>query len=84
MRLIESLRSRQGERSQQEFATELGVAQGTVSKIYSGYRGIGPDVARKIVRRYPELAFEVAAFLLGSDMPHVQTHTPVEIGGHRD
>lgn len=73
MTLIASLKQKQGERSQEQFAAELGITQAMLSRVYSGKRQIGRQVAGKIARRYPDLAFEVAAFLLATDIPAEQT-----------
>jgi len=70
--VIERLRQLQGDRSDEAFATELGIAQPTLSRIYKGSRGLGRRVAQKIARRYPELSFELAAFLLADDIPTEQ------------
>ena len=77
MVLIEKLKELQGDKSQQQFARELGINQSALSRIYSGDRRIGVRVARKIRKRYPDLAFDVAAFLLGEDMTteHIEKST---------
>ncbi|MFA6046661.1 MAG: helix-turn-helix transcriptional regulator [Phycisphaerales bacterium] len=72
MSLVEKLQHLQGERNQDEFAAHLGISQGTLSRIYAGKRQLGQDVAAKIARRHPELAFDLAAFLLTTDIPTEQ------------
>lgn len=76
MTLADKLKRLQGDRSQAEFAAELGITQPTLSRIYDGKRQIGRRVAQKITRRYPELAFDVAAFLLATDIPLGQRQIP--------
>lgn len=72
-RLINELQQRQGQQSQAEFAGQLGIAQGALSNIYLGTRGIGPGIAAKIARRYPELRELVIASILrlDSEMPEL-------------
>ncbi len=57
------LRDRQGTMTQEEYAAHLGIAQGTLSLIYSGKRGIGTEVLRAFLRAYPDAAKEIAAAL---------------------
>jgi transcriptional regulator with XRE-family HTH domain len=68
MNLIDRLKERQGDKTQAEFASYLGISQSALSRIYSGERTIGQGVARKIKRRYPDLAFALAAFLLDENI----------------
>lgn len=68
MSLVGKLKERQGNKSQMEFAAELGVNQAALSRIYRGERAIGARVAKKIAKRFPELTFEVASFLLDDNM----------------
>lgn len=68
MSLVDRLKERQGDKTQMQFATELGITQSALSRIYSKDRRIGPRVAGRIRARFPELSFEIAAFLLGDDM----------------
>lgn len=68
MDLVEELKRRQGDKTQMEFAAEIGINQGNLSRIYSGDRRIGARVARKLKKRFPDLTLELAAFLLASDM----------------
>lgn len=77
LNLIDKLKERQGDKSQMEFAAEIGISQGALSRIYSGDRTIGTKAARKIRQRFPELAFDLASFLLADDMPAAQTKIPV-------
>ena len=53
--LVEALKERQGDRSQSDFAAEIGIQQGSLSKLYLGYRSVGPEMAAKIIQRFPEL-----------------------------
>lgn len=62
--LIEKLKVLQGRKTQEEFAAELGISQSQLSRIYQGDRRVGIKLARRIRQRYPELAFDLAAFLL--------------------
>ncbi len=78
MDLVRRLKDLQGDKTQTEFANELGVSQSNLSRIYSGDRSIGVDVARKIRMRFPELALEVASFLLYADIPERDTAMPKE------
>lgn len=72
MTLVDELRKRQGTKTQIEFAAELGINQGMLSRIYSGDRNIGARIAKRIKNRFPELAFEIAAFLLTDNMTQGQ------------
>lgn len=76
MTLVDKLKERQGEKSQMEFATELRISQGTLSRIYSGDRNIGTRAARKIRQRFPDLAFDLAAFLFADDIPTEHRQIP--------
>ncbi len=76
MRLIEKLQERQGNKTQAEFAAELGITQAALSRIYSEDRSIGIKVAKRISKRFPDLAFEVAAFLLADDIPTEHRQIP--------
>ena len=62
MSLLERLKQLQGDKSQAEFAAELGITQPTLSRIYSGNRRIGARAARAIGRRYPQLSNDLAFF----------------------
>jgi plasmid maintenance system antidote protein VapI len=55
--LLRSLVAYQEEQglSNVEMAVELGIDPSTWSRIRHGRRGIGPDVLRRILRRFPEL-----------------------------
>jgi len=66
--LIKKLKELQAEKSQDEFAAELGISQSALSMIYSGDRSIGIQVARKITKRYPWLQLAVSSFLLEGDI----------------
>ena len=57
------LRDRQGSMTQEEYAARLGIAQGTLSLIYSGKRGVGTDVLRAFLRAYPDAAKDITAAL---------------------
>ncbi len=57
------IKSYQGTLTQDEYAAQLGIAQGTLSLIYSGRRGVGVDVLRAFLQRFPEAAPEIAAAL---------------------
>jgi len=69
MDIIEKLKEKQGEKSQTEFAAELGITQSYLSKIYAGERRITLDMAKRIQVRFPELALDLAAFLLAPNRP---------------
>ncbi len=64
MNLIDELRARQGQKTQDEFSLELDIDQSSLSRIYAGKRKIGLGVARKICRRYPELAADIVLFFV--------------------
>jgi len=68
MSLIESLKEKQGDKTQVEFARELGISQSVLSRIYRSERRIGRRVAAKIAERFPLMAFDLAGFLLAPDM----------------
>jgi transcriptional regulator with XRE-family HTH domain len=55
--LVEKLKEKQGDRTQAELASDLGITQIMLSRLYSGQREIGLDTLRKIASRYPDLAF---------------------------
>lgn len=60
-----------GKQSQEAFATELGVDQGTISRYLAGEAGLGKKLGRKLIDRYAWLAPDVIAVLLGRDMRNV-------------
>ncbi len=64
LNLVEKLKQLQGSKTQAEFAAELGINQPTLSRILSGDRRIGVDVAHLLRQRHPEWAFELADYLL--------------------
>lgn len=68
MDLVAKLKELQGDKTQEQFAAELGVTQAALSLIYSRKKNIGIEVARKIVTRYPHLRMDVVSFLLGENM----------------
>lgn len=68
MDLIDKLKKLQGDKSQQEFASDLGIDQSVLSRLYSGEIGVGKKTAKAICEKHPELREDVAAFLLGADM----------------
>lgn len=63
MTISEVLRHYQGDMTQEEYAAQLGIAQGTLSLIYSGRRGVGMDVLRALARAYPESVKDIAKVL---------------------
>ncbi len=63
MTIQQVLRSYQGERTQEEYASALGIGQGTLSLIYSGRRGVGMAVLRAFLRAFPEAERDVASAL---------------------
>ncbi len=73
MSIVDALRQAMGEKTEEEFAAELGIPQPTLNRILNRKRNIGFDVARKmrasIKGRYPEIDRELAGFLLGGDIP---------------
>lgn len=62
--LMEALKARQGTRSQQEFADELGIGQSYLSQLYRGEKHLSRDAARRIAQNVPELKDEVADYLV--------------------
>ena len=67
MDLIETLREKQGTMSQAKFAAVIGVSEALLSLVYSGQRRIGEDMARRIIKAYPELRYLVIGFLMTKD-----------------
>ncbi|MDO8669959.1 MAG: helix-turn-helix domain-containing protein [Dehalococcoidia bacterium] len=67
MDLIEALKTKQGDMSQAKFAAALGISEAILSLIYSGKRRIGEDMARRIVRAYPDLRYLVIGYLMTKD-----------------
>jgi transcriptional regulator with XRE-family HTH domain len=65
--MVGRLRKLQGNKNQREFASELGLSQSQLSRLYTGERGIGLRTAQLIVQRYPELALDMATFLLSKN-----------------
>ena len=55
--LISTLRARQGERTQAEFAAALGLSEAALSRILSGDRLPGREILAQIFRVYPDLFF---------------------------
>lgn len=64
MDLKDRLLQRQGNKTQVEFARDLGMTQSTLSMFYSGERRLGPLSARRIARIYPDLEPAVVDYLL--------------------
>jgi len=62
--IVTRLKELQRQRTQAEFAAELEISQGMLSKIYARKRRIGITTARAIVRHYPDLTLPLALFLL--------------------
>jgi hypothetical protein len=69
MDLIDKLAEIKGEKSQETFAAEVGLDQSTISLLLGRKMPLGRKAARRIAARYPELALELASFLLFADMP---------------
>lgn len=61
--LVAILKKYQGDMTQEEYAARLGIAQGTLSLIYRGRRGLGMEVLRALSRAFPSAADEIAAAL---------------------
>lgn len=55
--LVERLRERQGDRSQNEYAEFLGISRAMLSRLYSQDRQIGVETLTRICERYPDLAY---------------------------
>ena len=53
---LEALERKRGKMSVAVFADELGIHYSTYYRLLRGERGLGADVQRRIIRRYPELA----------------------------
>lgn len=64
--LIEIVRQRRGERSQEEYAKDLGIGQSTLSMLLAGKIPLGPRVAKRVRALYPDLTFALAEHVLGS------------------
>lgn len=67
MKLLDELKKRQGARAQADFARELGITPAALSRIYKGDRQIGISIARRIRKRYPDLTWMLAQWLLDDD-----------------
>ena len=65
--LLAAVRRLQGDRTQEQFAKHLGVDQSLISRFLSREIGLGSKLASALLRKYPELADSVTAFLV-SDM----------------
>jgi len=55
--LIQRLRERQGNRTQNEFADFLGISRAMLSLLYSEERKVGVDTLTRIGEKYPDLAY---------------------------
>lgn len=62
--LIMHLRDRQRDRTQREFALELGISESMLSRLYFGSRRPGIDVLTRIYTAFPSLQSEVMNCLL--------------------
>lgn len=67
MDLIEALKAKQGTMARGEFARRLGISAATLSRIYSGDRLIGEDVARRIARAFPDLMWLATGYVMTKD-----------------
>jgi len=54
-KLLEALEQKRGDTSIVEFAEGLGMHFSSYYRLLRGERGIGADLERRIMRRYPEL-----------------------------
>lgn len=54
-KLIKELKRLQGDRSITRFAISMGIPPSTLSRIYSGSRGMGIGILLLILKVYPEL-----------------------------
>ena len=54
MTVAELVRELQGELSQEELATKLGITQAMVSALLLGKRGLGRKVAHGMIRAFPD------------------------------
>ncbi len=69
MSLVDTLKEKQADRTQMQFAAELGISDSLLQMIYSGERRISPALARRIVGLWSELRDEAADYLLGREAP---------------
>ena len=56
MGLLEALEKKRGDISIPVFSRKLGVSESTYYRLLKGKRGIGADLERRIVKRFPDLA----------------------------
>ncbi len=66
MDVLKILKALQGEKSQRQFAAELGVPQPLLCQWYTGERKISAHYARIIVKHYPWLEPEMKDYLFRS------------------
>lgn len=71
MLIQDRLRELQGEKTQSEFAAEIGIDQSTLSRLMRGEIALGRRTAQMLCRRFPELSLEIASFLLRGDMHRI-------------
>lgn len=64
---IELLRELQGERSQEQFASDLGVARSTIAMIYLGHRRPGRQFLEGLIQAFPTRREEILSVFLPSD-----------------
>ena len=65
--IVAALKTKQGGTTQAEFARRLGVSEALLSLVYAGRRRIGEEMARRIVRAYPDLLWVATAYVMGKD-----------------
>lgn len=78
--LIANLVERQAtaEWSDREMARQLGIAEASWHRIKAGSRGMGPDILRRVLRRFPDLT--PIAMSLFFDASASRSHTSAAIG----
>lgn len=71
MTLSEWLKIKQGDRSQEDFGEFLGISQSTISRVYSGKRGLGANVLKTLVATYPDEIDEIFGLFFASEYAKV-------------
>ncbi len=67
MEMRELFRELMGDRSQTEFAEELGITQAAVSAILLGKRSVGARVTRQLILAFPDREREIQAAFFASE-----------------
>jgi len=78
--LIAELIERQqaAEWSDREMARQLGVAEASWHRIKAGSRGMGPDILRRVLKRFPELTPLAMSLFFASSASHSHAFASVD------